>query len=217
MLEEKAKIAELEAEVTFLLEKQKAENQAKMLQIQGEVARVKAVARVYEDYNQMEVNSEVDEVESNVYEEKVQQRWRYKGQRQENLRANVEDDKSDVKSLAGGRSEAIGSNAVECGDIPDKNQPDMVAMMSKLLRQQAAPDVDIVIFTGDPVDYHYFIAVFDEVVEKKIDDPRGRLVGLIKYTDGQPKEMIKYCIQQPAAVGYKNARSLLEEKYGNPY
>ena len=59
--------------------------------------------------------------------------------------------------------------------------------------------------------------MFDEVVEKKIDDPQGRLARLIKYTDGQPKEMIKHCIQQPAAVGYKNARSLLEEKYGNPH
>ena len=29
--------------------------------------------------------------------------------------------------------------------------------------------------------------------------------------------MIKHCIQQPVSVGYKNARSLLEEKYGNPH
>ena len=50
LLEEKAKIAELEAEATFMMEKQKAEQQAKMLQIQGEVARAKARARVYEDY-----------------------------------------------------------------------------------------------------------------------------------------------------------------------
>ena len=48
------------------------------------------------------------------------------------------------------------------------NQEDMVGMMSKLLRQQAALDVDIDIFSGEPVDYHYFIAVFEEVVEKKI-------------------------------------------------
>ena len=68
-------------------------------------------------------------------------------------------------------------------------------MMSKLLIQQAAPDVDIDIFTGNPVDYHYFIAVFHEVVQKKNDDPSGRLTRLIKYTDGQPKEMIKHCIQ----------------------
>ena len=55
----------------------------------------------------------------------------------------------------------------------------MVAMMSKLLRQQASLDVDSNIFKGDPVDYHYFIAVFDEVVEKKIDDLWGRLKKLI--------------------------------------
>ena len=55
------------------------------------------------------------------------------------------------------------------------------------------------------------------MVEKKIDDPRGRLTRLIKYTDGQPKEMIKHCIQEPPAVGYKNARSPLEEKYENPH
>ena len=154
----------------------------------------------------------------------MQQGWKYKDQRQEHFRANVEDNKSDVKvvpkekkskSLARGRSKAIRSDAVEYGHLPDKNQPDMVTMMSKLLRQQA--DVDIDIFTSDPVDYNYFIAVFDEVVEKKIDDPRGRLTRLTKYTDGQPKEMIKHYIQQPAAVGYKNARSLLEEKYGNPH
>ena len=155
----------------------------------------------------MEVNTEVDEIEYNVYEEKVQQRWRSKGQRQENLRINVEDNKSDVKDvpeerksrlLTGGRSKTVGSDAVKYGHLPHKNQPDMVAMMSKLLRQQAAPDVEI--FNGDPVDYHYFIAVFDELIEKKIDDPRGRLTRLIKYTDSQPNEMIKR-IQQPAVVG----------------
>ena len=89
-------------------------------------------------------------------------------------------------------------------------------MMRKLLRQHATPNGDIDIFTVDPVDYHYFIAVFDEVVEKKIDDPWDRLAILIKYTDGQPEEMIKLYIQQAAAVGHKNARSILEEKYGNP-
>ena len=59
------------------------------------------------------------------------------------------------KSSAGDRSKTIRSDAVECGHIPDKNQPDMVVMMSKLLRKTAAPDVDINIFTGNPVDYHY--------------------------------------------------------------
>ena len=33
----------------------------------------------------------------------------------------------------------------------------------------------------------------------------------------EPKEMIKDCIQQPVNTEYKNARSLLEPKYGNPH
>lgn len=73
--------------------------------------------------------------------------------------------------------------------------------MSKMLREQAMPDIDTHIFTGDPVDYRYIIKVFDEMFKKKIDNPRGRLTRLIKYIDGQPKEMIKHCIQQPATVG----------------
>ena len=48
---------------------------------------------------------------------------------------------------------------MEYGHLLDKTQPDMAAMMAKLLRQQAAPDVDIDIFTGDPVGYHCSIAV----------------------------------------------------------
>ena len=94
---------------------------------------------------------------------------------------------------------------------PGRNQADMAGMMSKLLRQQAAPNVDIDIFSGDTVDYHYFIAVFEEVVEKKNDDPRGRLIRLIKSTDCEPKEMIKHFIQQSVSVGHKNAgRKLCE-------
>ena len=50
LLEEKAKIVELEAETTFMMEKQKAEQQAKMLQIQREVARAKARARKLHTY-----------------------------------------------------------------------------------------------------------------------------------------------------------------------
>ena len=43
---------------------------------------------------------------------------------------------------------------------------DMMGMMCKLSRQQAPPDAGIDIFGDDPVDYHYFIALFAEVLEK---------------------------------------------------
>ena len=74
MLQVIHKIEAVRRRNNILVRKQKAETRAKMLQIQGENARARVRARLYKDYNQMEVNGEVDEVESNVYEEKVQQR-----------------------------------------------------------------------------------------------------------------------------------------------
>ena len=48
-------------------------------------------------------------------------------------------------------------------------------ILYKLLQQQAAPEVDIEYFDGNPTNYHYLMVLFSEVVETKMDDPRGRL------------------------------------------
>ena len=41
----------------------------------------------------------------------------------------------------------------------------------------------------------------------------------IKYTQaqGEAKELIKPCIQQPPEVGYQNARKLLDKRNGDPH
>ena len=127
--------------------------------------------------------------------------------------SNIKDDDWVKKSMKQKNSATSNLKALKVGCTDSE----LTQMMSKLLRQQAAPEVDIDVFTGDLTEYHYFLAVFEEVVEKKIDDARGRLSRLIKYTDREPKEMIKHCIQHPTNIGYKNARSLLEQKYGNPH
>ena len=53
-------------------------------------------------------------------------------------------------------------------------------MMCQLLKQQSAPDIDIDIFRGNPIDFHYFMTV----AEMKVDDPRRKLTQLINYTTG---------------------------------
>ena len=113
--------------------------------------------------------------------------------------SNNKDDDRVKKSMKQKNSAASNLKALkdDCADS------EMAQMMSKLLRQQATPEVDIDVFTGDPTEYHNFLAAFEEVVEKKIDDARGRLTRLIKYNDGEPKEMIKHCIQQPATLDIK--------------
>ena len=89
--------------------------------------------------------------------------------------------------------------------------------LCKLLQLQAAPEVDMEQFDGNPLNYHYFMALFAEVVETKIEEPRGRLTRLIKFTTGEARELIKHCIQLPHNRGYQHARALLERTYGNPH
>ena len=89
--------------------------------------------------------------------------------------------------------------------------------MHKPLQLQSAADVDIETFDANVLNYHYFIALFREVVENEVNDPRGKLTMLIKYTSRDARELIKHCIQRPSNEGFKHAKYLLEKVYGNPH
>ena len=57
----------------------------------------------------------------------------------------------------------------------NENTEELSQMMCSLLCHKSAPNVEIET-TGNPLDYHYFMSVFKEAVEYKIDDQHGRLV-----------------------------------------
>ena len=100
---------------------------------------------------------------------------------------------------------ARGCNTVEKGNINETSSN----ALCKLLELQVAPEVDMEQFDGNPLNCH-----FAEDVETKIEEPRGRLTRLIKFTTG---EAIKHCIQLPHNRGYQHVRALLEITYGNPH
>ena len=56
------------------------------------------------------------------------------------------------------------------------------------------------------------MTLFHEVVEREIDDPRGKLARLLKYTSGNAKEMIRHYVQEPPTMGYQHAKKILVEK-----
>ena len=64
-------------------------------------------------------------------------------------------------------------------------------MLSSLLQQQSASDVDIQTFSGDPWEYHFFITSFRQAVVCKKDGPHARLVQLLGFTDKEAKENIR--------------------------
>ena len=66
-------------------------------------------------------------------------------------------------------------------------------------------------FEGNPLEFTYFMSMFQESFEKKIDDLRGRLTRLIKYTQGELRELVKHFINGTVDCGYKNAITLLQK------
>ena len=91
-------------------------------------------------------------------------------------------------------------------EINDQEECQISKMMCQLLKQQSAPDIDIDIFSVNSTKFQYFMAVFNEIMEKKVDDPRGKLTRLIKYTTGDVKETLKNCIQLAAEIGFETAK-----------
>ena len=97
------------------------------------------------------------------------------------------------------------------------NDVNVAEMMWKLVNQQSAPEIVIHVFGGNPLEFHYFMAAFDEAVENKIEDPRGKLTRLIKYTTVEVKEMVKNCIKLPPKEGYETAKQRMYKLYGDPH
>ena len=97
------------------------------------------------------------------------------------------------------------------------NDVNIVEMMCKLVNQQAAPEIDIDVFGGDPLEFHYFMAAFGETVEKRLEEPRGKLTRLMKYTPEEIKQLIKHCTQLPPKEGYETAKQMTHKLYGDPH
>ena len=92
---------------------------------------------------------------------------------------------------------------------------EMLTAMMKLVDLHTAPDVDIDVFNGDPLEYAYFRAAFRDVVERKVADQTGRLTRLLKYTSGDAKDLIKHCIHDDNNTCFNNAMQLLDKEYGD--
>lgn len=93
-----------------------------------------------------------------------------------------------------------------------------------LLRQQqeaimalTLPQPDVPVFTGDPVEYCDFIRAFKNVIERKTSSPSTRLYYLLQYTSGQVEDLVRSCLAMQKDRGYKEARKLLADRYGQSY
>ncbi|XP_068237238.1 uncharacterized protein [Palaemon carinicauda] len=112
----------------------------------------------------------------------------------------------------------IGLSGCRCSGENDQrdlsNREVMQALISCNLKS-LMPKQDIVKFDGDRTKYFKFIRAFDEVFSSQLTNDKEMLRYLDLYTTGMPNDIVASCIHLEASEGYKQARKLLEERYGN--
>ena len=175
-MEEKAKLVELIVRAEFLQQRLLAENKAEQLRVQEKLAKAKARSQVYEEMEErMPLNPKKKdhglEENSVVATQVKKEHCKHVGI----LGGKVKDVRNDQIERYGCSVRSIKIKSVQKTKSSDVS-PDLSRMMRDLLHHQSAPEVETETFRGDPLEYHYFISVFREVVYLKIDDPHGRFV-----------------------------------------
>ena len=89
--------------------------------------------------------------------------------------------------------------------------------LCKLFQLQAAPEIEMKQFEGNPLNYHYFYDAVCRSCRKKDWGTQRRLTRLIKFKSVEARELINHSIQLPHSKSYQHGKALLERTYGNPH
>ena len=124
----------------------------------------------------------------------------------------------DQKDIKEAKSESVPNNAT-AQQLP--NDEEAKYMLGKhgesfydLITVMSQPKVELKNFDGNPLEYHCFIVLFEESV-KSIKDDSLKLTRLLQYTSDKAYNSILSCVL--LADGYKRAREILHERYGNDH
>ena len=208
-LDHRAEAAGLRAEAAVLKRKRKAELEAELLKYDQKIKRAEAMEKVYADEeNLKDTHSELCRVGEKNENDYQQDRKKQKIENSLKKDDKVQQDKrkKDKKKR---------KNREKVGKIESSRSSDQTLL--EILRLQSAPKVDIDVFSGDVLEYQYFVETFHEVVERVIPDEKGRLTRLIQSTAGEAKQLIRHCIYDDRDTCFTNAMSLLKQQYGDPY
>ena len=75
----------------------------------------------------------------------------------------------------------------------------------------------VTLFDGNSLRYFTFLKSFENNVEKDTSDFSRRLQLLIQFCTGKAKRLIENCILMEPEEGYRTAKRLLAERFGDKY
>lgn len=88
-------------------------------------------------------------------------------------------------------------------------------MLVRQQNQYYLPKRDLPVFQGDPLTYKSVIRAFDHVIDSKAESSGDKLYYLEQFTGGEPQELVYSCEHMAPDRGYKEARALLQKRYGD--
>ncbi|XP_071944680.1 uncharacterized protein [Antedon mediterranea] len=86
--------------------------------------------------------------------------------------------------------------------------------MDSLVKAMSLPRPELQMYDGNPLRYWPFIRAFD-VLMSEVSDDNFKLTTLLKYCRGRASDALQCCLMRPPTEGYKLAREILSERFGD--
>ena len=87
----------------------------------------------------------------------------------------------------------------------------------QLAAAMTLPQPEVPKFKGDPIEYKTFTRAFDARIESRATNDADRLYYLEQHVQGEARDLIGGCMHMDHEQGYREARRLLEQEYGNQH
>ena len=84
-----------------------------------------------------------------------------------------------------------------------------------LLRRMHLPKMAMETFDGEIMKYGSFVRQFENNISSRTCDDEERLYYLEQMTIGKPREIVRTCLHLPPGEGFREARRLLDKRYGD--
>ncbi|KAL4008074.1 hypothetical protein ACER0C_001926 [Sarotherodon galilaeus] len=120
-----------------------------------------------------------------------------------------------------GNSQSITSQS-RMADVKDllnvmKRQNEITELLVKQQKASTLPPLDVPVFSGDPLEFGFFMKTFEHGIEERTDSNRDRLRFLEQFTQGRPKVLVRSCSHMHPDRGYTEAKRLLRKHFGDEY
>lgn len=125
--------------------------------------------------------------------------------------STISSDASSAEPLDVGRAPSSESHA----SLGDVNADKLAQCIAQAMALSRLPVAEPPVFSGDPLLYPDWVTAFDTLIEGKGITEAERIHYLKRYLGGKAKESVSSLFHLRSNNAYRQARAVLEERYGN--